>query len=47
MYCIAIDDGHGMETAGKRTPPFPDGSVMRENEYNAAVAQFLEEMLRR
>ena len=47
MYCIAIDDGHGMETAGKRTPPFPDGSVMQENEYNVAVAQFLEEMLRR
>lgn len=47
MYCIAIDDGHGMETAGKRTPPFSDGSVMRENEYNAAVAQFLEGMLRR
>lgn len=47
MYCIAIDDGHGMETAGKRTPSFSDGSVMRENEYNAAVAQFLEVMLRR
>lgn len=47
MYCIALDDGHGMETAGKRTPAFPDGSVMRENEYNAVVAQFLEVMLRR
>ncbi len=38
---IAIDDGHGMETAGKRTPKFSDGSIMHENEFNSRVAQLL------
>lgn len=41
MFKVAIDDGHGMETPGKRTPPFPDGSVMRENEFNRRVSQLL------
>ena len=44
---IALDDGHGAETAGKRTPAFPDGSVMKENEFNAAVAGCLKEALER
>ena len=44
---IAIDDGHGMETAGKRTPAFSDGRVMRENEFNSAVADYLAEALKR
>lgn len=34
---IAVDDGHGMETAGKRTPTFSDGTFMHENEFNRAV----------
>lgn len=45
---IAIDDGHGMNTAGKRTPVFTDGTVgetgkpwMHENEFNRAVAAHL------
>lgn len=42
---IAIDDGHGMETAGKRTPAFSDGRVMKENEFNRAVAAYLAEEL--
>jgi len=41
MIRIAIDDGHGMETAGKRTPSFSDGTVMKENEFNSAVAEYL------
>ncbi|MBD2871417.1 N-acetylmuramoyl-L-alanine amidase family protein [Paenibacillus arenilitoris] len=44
---IAICDGHGMETAGKRTPMLPDGSFMRENEFNRAVAAMLDTHLRR
>lgn len=43
---IAIDDGHGSETSGKRTPTFPDGSVMKENEFNRAVADYLERELK-
>ena len=41
MFCVAVDDGHGMKTAGKRTPLFPDGSYMPENAYNRAVAFYL------
>lgn len=46
-YLLLIDDGHGMETAGKRTPIFPVGHIyagtfMHENEFNDAVADNLE-----
>jgi N-acetylmuramoyl-L-alanine amidase len=44
---IAIDDGHGLETPGKRTPSLPDGTVMRENEFNRAVAAQLDVHLKR
>ena len=45
---IAIDDGHGMETSGKRTPLFPGTNIfMRENEFNSAVAQLLGIELKR
>ena len=44
---IALDDGHGKETAGKCTPAFPDGSSMKENEFNAATAAYLREALER
>ena len=47
---IGLDDGHGMTTAGKRTPIFPAGSGMKsetgnfmhENEFNRAVVGFLK-----
>lgn len=45
---IALDDGHGMETAGKRTPHIPElGRFIHENEFNRAVVGFLDEELRR
>lgn len=51
---IAIDDGHGIDTAGKRTPIFPDGTrseigknYMNENLFNRAVAKYLDEELKR
>lgn len=46
MFCVAVDDGHGMKTAGKRTPLFPDGSYMPENAYNRAVASYLMDALK-
>lgn len=46
-YLIAIDDGHGKETAGKRTPAFSNGTIMRENEFNEAVALYLKAELER
>ena len=44
---IAIDPGHGIDTPGKRTPAFEDGSVMLENEFNEGVAYYLHEALLR
>lgn len=44
---IALCDGHGMETIGKRTPLFPDGSFMHENEFNRAVVAKLDVHLKR
>lgn len=44
---IALSDGHGSETAGKRTPVFPEGGYMKENEFNSRVVTILDEELRR
>lgn len=44
---IALDDGHGMETAGKRTPKMPDGKVIKENQFNSAVVKYMAEHLNR
>jgi N-acetylmuramoyl-L-alanine amidase len=50
---IALCDGHGMETAGKRTPILPDGlksetgNFMHENEFNRAVVRYLDGHLKR
>jgi N-acetylmuramoyl-L-alanine amidase len=38
---LFIDDGHGMETPGKRTPMFPDGHIVHENEFNRPTAEKL------
>lgn len=48
-YLIALDDGHGMKTAGKRTPPIPelDGRVIHENEFNREVVKYLDIELKR
>lgn len=45
---IALDDGHGSETAGKRTPMIPElGRFVHENEFNKAVVKYLDIELRR
>lgn len=51
---IALSDGHGVDTAGKRTPTLPNGqkseigrSYMNENLFNRAVVKYLDEELRR
>lgn len=36
---VILDDGHGMDTAGKRTPKFADGTFMKENDFNDAVVK--------
>lgn len=50
---IALDDGHGMSTSGKRTPVLPTGlksetgNFMHENEFNRAVVKYLKVELER
>ena len=58
-YLIAVDSGHGMETAGKRTPPLTKdlyingklvrkkGEVIHEKEFNKPTAEYLIEALER
>ena len=36
---ILIDNGHGENTAGKRSPMWPDGTALREWEFNRDIAQ--------
>ena len=46
MKTIAIDNGHGLYTLGKRTPKFPDGKVIKEWEFNYPTAKKLGELLK-
>ena len=50
-YLITVDDGHGMQTAGKRTPALPQdimfkgklrkkGTVIHENEFNTHIMNY-------
>lgn len=43
-YLITIEGGHGMDTAGKETPKFPDGRQMKENEFNDKVVAYFKAM---
>lgn len=48
MPLIALDDGHGINTAGKRTPFIKSiGRAYRENEFNRAVVGYLDIELKR
>ncbi|GAK42129.1 N-acetylmuramoyl-L-alanine amidase [Paenibacillus sp. TCA20] len=55
QYVVVLDDGHGMQTIGKRTPIFPAGSGMKsetgnfmhENEFNRAVVKYAKDHLER
>lgn len=44
---IALDDGHGLETPGKRTPIMPDGEIIRENQFNRSAMEFCASALKR
>lgn len=47
-FLIALSDGHGKDTAGKRTPYIKSlGRQIRENEFNEAVTNYLEAELKR
>lgn len=44
---VVVDAGHGYQTAGKRTPNIPGIGVIREYEFNRAVAAELVKELKR
>jgi N-acetylmuramoyl-L-alanine amidase len=44
-YLVVLDAGHGLDTPGKRTPLFDDGSFMKENEFNRSVVRKIDSML--
>lgn len=47
-YLVFLDDGHGANTPGKRTPYIPElKRSIQENEFNSAVVKVLEEELKR
>lgn len=46
-FLVALSDGHGSATAGKRTPIIPElGRAIHENEFNSAVVAKLDLILR-
>lgn len=46
MKMIILDNGHGVNTAGKRSPKWPDGApVLLEWEYNRRLVQAIHEKL--
>lgn len=47
-FLIALDDGHGANTPGKRSPIIPElGRAIRENEFNKSVVNLLDQELKR
>lgn len=44
-YIVYLDDGHGTDTPGKRTPNFQNGTFMHEQEFNQAVRDKLMVLL--
>ena len=44
-YLIVLDAGHGMNTPGKRTPLFEDGTFMHERAFNKAVVEHMQRLL--
>ena len=47
MHIVCIDNGHGYDTLGNRTPVMPNGKVIREWEFNHPTAKKLESVLKR
>lgn len=44
---IILDAGHGIDTPGKRTPVFEDGSFMHERSFNQAVVKEMIKQLQK
>lgn len=46
MTTVGIDNGHGHNTLGKRTPTMPNGKVIKEWEFNYPTAKKLGKLLK-
>lgn len=44
-YLVVVDKGHVFDTPGKRTPPLPNGRVIREFEFNSPTGNKLISLL--
>lgn len=44
-YLVILDDGHGNNTKGKRTPFFENNEIMIENDFNKEVVKLIFERL--
>jgi N-acetylmuramoyl-L-alanine amidase len=44
-YLWILDNGHGVNTAGKRSPKLPDGRQLLEYEYNRSIVNYLATLL--
>ena len=42
---VIIDNGHGFETPGKRSPVWPDGTQLIEGEFSRSVVKKIQERL--
>ncbi len=40
---LLLDDGHGTDTSGKRTPKLPNNTIIKENEFNRRVVDLIED----
>lgn len=47
MVKILLDNGHGYDTPGKRSPIWPDGSQLFEWEFNRDIVSRIEILLKR
>ena len=46
-FCVLLDNGHGKDTAGKRSPVWKDGSQLFEWETNRRIVAEIEKRLRK
>jgi N-acetylmuramoyl-L-alanine amidase len=45
-FLVIFDDSHGIDTPGKETPKFPDGTIMKEHEFSYDVVEKANDLLR-
>lgn len=44
-YIVILDNGHGIDTPGKRSPMWPDGSQLFEYEFNRDIVRRISDKL--